>query len=118
MSHDLEGVQTLVSQTLILPSDREREAELYVALCAEHCHQLHALSPRQQHANATFKWKERKNAHLVNYYQEHILALRSRHETAEVESWRYLADRAATRFHKACHISSCMSCKESTSREW
>ena len=60
MSHDLEGVQTLVSQTLILPSDyhREREAELYVALCAEHCHQLHALSPRQQHANATFKWKE------------------------------------------------------------
>ena len=64
MSHDWEGVQSLVSQTLILPSDREREAELYVALCAEHCHQLHALSPRQQHANATFKWKE--NAHLVS----------------------------------------------------
>ena len=60
MSHDLEGVQTLVSQTLILPSDREREAELHVALCAEHCHQLHALSPRQQHANATFKWKEKR----------------------------------------------------------
>ena len=61
------------------------------------------------------------NAHLVYYYQEHvILALCSRHETAEVESWRYLADRAATRFHKTCHISSCMSCitKESTSREW
>ena len=116
MSHDLEGVQTLVSQTLILPSDREREAELYVALCAEHCHQLHALNPRQQHANATFKlWKE-KRPPCVN--QGHILALCSRHETAEVESWRYLADRAATRFHKACHISSCMSCKESTSREW
>ena len=60
MSHDLEGVQTLVSQTLILPSDREREAELHVALCAEHCHRLHALSPRQQHANATFKWKEKR----------------------------------------------------------
>ena len=55
MSHDLEGVQTLVSQ--IFSSDRERETELYVALCAEHCHQLHALNPRQ-HANATFKWEK------------------------------------------------------------
>ena len=61
----LEGVQTLVSQTLILPSDREHEAELHVALCAEHCHQLHALSPRQQHANATFKWKEIKTPTLT-----------------------------------------------------
>ena len=37
MSHDLEGVQTLVSQTLILPSDREREGTLYLHVAVSGC---------------------------------------------------------------------------------
>ena len=78
------------------------EAELCRAMRRTQWLTTHWAQDSTQQTNATSNGK-----HKTTLCQSMTLALRGRHEAAdsEVESWRYLRDRAEARFHKACRLS-------------